>query len=114
MAYFGLAKDADWKTEVKGYASELVKRDMITHAIAELEGMETVTTEEYEAQVEYWLDYYASQYGSMTRDDIIQNVGDAFLKESALQEKMITWLLEQVTFTYEDGTPIVTTTDTGA
>ena len=111
VAYFGLAKDADWETEVKGFATELVKRDMITHAIAEQEGMESVTSEEYEAQVQYWIDYYGSQYGTMSREDIIENVGEIFLKESALQEKMGDWLLEQVTFTYEDGTAIVTTTD---
>ena len=114
VVYFGLEEGADWKAEVRGIAEELVQRDMITHAIAEREGLESVTDEEYEAQVKYWIDYYSSQYGTMTKEDIVKNVGDTFLKESALQEKMGSWLMGQVTFTYEDGTALVTATENDA
>jgi hypothetical protein len=38
-------------------------------------------------------------------------MGETFLRESALQGKMGDWLMEQVKFTYEDGTPLVTTTE---
>ena len=113
-AYLGLGEDADWREEVTGYAEELVRRDMITHAIAEWEGMESVSSEEYEEQIQYWIDYYASGYNAMTRDEVIQNMGETFLREAALQEKMGKWLLEQVNFTYADGTPLVTATDNKA
>ena len=106
--YLGLDKGADWKAEVTEMAELMVKRDMITHAIAELEGIETVTEEEYKAQVKYWVDYY---YGYMTEAEIIQNMGETFLKESAFAEKMDKWLMDQVTFTYADGTPVVSITE---
>ena len=109
--YLGLDKGADWKAEVTEMAELMVKRDMITHAIAELEGIETVTEEEYKAQVKYWVDYY---YGYMTEAEVIQNMGETFLKEAAFAEKMDKWLLEQVTFTYADGTPIVSNTNNEA
>lgn len=109
--YLGLGKDADWKAEVTEMAELMVKRDMITHAIAELEGIETVTEEEYKAQVKYWVDYYK---GYMTEAEIIQNMGEVFLKEAAFSEKMDKWLMEQVTFTYADGTPLVSNTNNEA
>ena len=109
--YLGLDKDADWKAEVTEMAELMVKRDMITHAIAELEGIETVTEEEYKAQVKYWVDYYQ---GYMTEAEVIQNMGEVFLKEAAFSEKMDKWLMEQVTFTYADGTPLVSNTNNEA
>ena len=109
--YLGLGKDADWKATLTERAELMVKRDMITHAIAEVEGMETVTEEEYKAQVKYWVDYYQ---GYMTEAEIIQNMGETFLKESAFAEKMDKWLMDQVTFTYADGTPVVSNTNNEA
>ena len=110
--YFGFADGADWKAELTKMSTLMVERDMITHAIAELEGLETVTEEEFKAQVQYWMDYYLSYYyTSVTEAEIIQNLGETFLMESAFSEKLDTWLMEQVTFTYEDGTPVVTPTE---
>lgn len=106
--YLRLGKDADWKAEVTKMAELMVKRDMITHAIGELEGLETVSEEEYKAQVNYWVEYY---YGYMTEAEIIQNMGEVFLKEAAFTEKLDKWLMEQVTFTYADGTPVVSITE---
>ncbi len=106
--YLGLDKNADWKAEITKMAELMVKRDMITHAIGELEGLETVTDEEFKAQVGYWVEYY---YGYMTEAEIIQNMGEVFLKEAAFSEKLDKWLMEQVTFTYADGTPVVSITE---
>ena len=63
VVYFGLEKGASWEAELTKMAELMVQRDMITHAIGELEGLETVTEEEFKAQVKYWVDYY---YGYMT------------------------------------------------
>ena len=109
--YLGLGKGADWKATLTERAELMVKRDMVRHAIGELEGLETVTEEEYKAQVKHWVDYY---YGYMTEAEIIQNMGVIFLKESAFTEKLDKWLMEQVTFTYADGTPVVSNTDNEA
>lgn len=109
--YFGLAADADWEAEVTKMAELMVQRDMITHAIGEIEGLETVSEEEFNAQVNYWVEYY---YGYMTEAEIIQNMGEVFLKEAAFAEKLDKWLMEQVTFTYADGTPLVSNTNNEA
>ena len=77
----------------------MVKKDMITHAIGEAEGIESVTDEEYQAQVDYWVEQYS---GYMSADEIIQNMGELYLRESAFAVKMGDWLLERVTFTYEE------------
>ncbi len=99
----GLDKDANWEDEIREMSEKMVKKDMITHAIAELEGIESVTEEEYNAQITYWVNYY---YGSMTEADVVQSMGEVFLTESAFSEKMQTWLLSKVTFIYKDGTPV--------
>ena len=57
------------------------------------------------------MDYY---YGYMTEAEIIRNMGEVFLKETAFSEKLDKWLMKQVTFTYEDGTPLVSNTENGA
>ena len=111
LVYFGLDDEAEWEAELTRMAELMVKKDMIAHAIGEREGLETVTEEEYKAQIKYWVDYY---YGYMTEAEIIRNMGEVFLKESAFTEKLDKWLMEQVTFTYEDGTPLVSNTENGA
>ena len=109
--YLGLGKGVDWKARVTEMSELMVCRDMITHAIAELEGMETVTKEEFDAQVKYWVDYY---YGYMTAEEIIANMGEVFLTEAAFAEKLDKWIMDQVTFTYADGTPLVSNTENEA
>ena len=98
-SYMGVGEDGDWKAELNKLCGDMVKKDMITHAIAELEGFETVTDEEFKAEIQYWVDYYQ---GYMTKDEILSNMGEAVIREGALSEKVQKWLLERVTFTYTD------------
>ncbi len=109
--YFGLGKDADWKAEVQTMAEKMVKKDMISHAIGEAEGLESVTDEEYKEQITYWITQYQ---GYMSETEIVQSMGETFLRESAFAEKMKDWLLSQSTFLYEDGTPVDGTVSGGA
>ena len=97
--YMGLAKDADWKAEMKRRAEDIVKRDMLGHAIAEIEGIETVSDEEYKAEIQYWMDQY-SDYG-MTAEDVEASMGVSGLKEMAFSAKIEKWLLGRATFTFE-------------
>ena len=96
-AYMGVGADGDWEAELNKLCTDMVKKDMITHAIAEIEGMETVSQEEFDAEVQYWVDYY---YGYMTKDEILANMGEDTLRSGALAVKMEEWLLSRVTFTY--------------
>jgi hypothetical protein len=98
-SYMGVEADADWKAELNKLCEDMVKKDMITHAIAELEGFEAITDEEFNAEIQYWVDYYQ---GYMTKDEILANMGEAVIREGALSEKVQKWLLERVTFTYTD------------
>lgn len=65
--YMGLKSAETWKEELKQLSVRLVKKDMITHAIAEKENMETVTDEEYKKVVEYWVQQY-SRADDLRRD----------------------------------------------
>ena len=97
-AYVGVEKDGDWKAELLAVSRNMVSKDMIGYAIAEMEGMETVTDEEFKAELEYWMDYYQ---GYMTEEEIVAQIGENTIRASALGEKIQKWLLEQVTFTFE-------------
>lgn len=96
--YTGVEADGDWKVELMKLSTDMVKKDMIGHAIAEMEGMETVTDEEYQAEIQYWVDYYQ---GYVTREEVVANMGEAALREAAFSQKIQNWLLEQATFTFE-------------
>ena len=96
-SYMGVEADGDWKEELDKLCEDMVKKDMITHAIAEQEGLETLTEEEYKAELQYWVDYYQ---GYMTEDEIIANMGEAVICEGALSAKVQNWLLDRATFTY--------------
>ena len=108
VVYMGLDKGADWKAELQKAAESMVKKHMIAHAVAELEGIEVVTDAEFAAQVQIYVDYYQ---GYMTKDEILANMGEAMFMEAAFTEKMDAWLMGQVTFTFEDGTPLVSVTE---
>ena len=97
--YMGMDKNADWQAELRKMSELMVRKDMITHAIGEAEGIESVTDEEYQAQVDYWVEQYS---GYMSADEIIQNMGELYLRESAFAVKMGDWLMERATFTYEE------------
>lgn len=108
VVYFGLDECADWKAELTKKAEALVKKHMIAHAIAEREGMETVTDDEVEAELQVWVDYYS---GYMTEEDILEYMGEEYFVESAFTTKMDTWLLAQFTFVFADGSPVVSVTE---
>ncbi len=98
VSFYGFDEGVDWKAEFQKKAERMVSRDMILHAIAEREGMETVTDEEYTAELDYWVDVYS---GYMSKEDIEKNIGKDVLMESAFATKMQKWLLERATFSFE-------------
>ena len=97
IVFMGYDEDADWETEIAKQAELMVKKDMLVHAIAEWENMETVTDEELEDEIEYWIEYYG---GYVTKEDILENIGEAYLRESAFAVKMYDYLIANCTFEY--------------
>ncbi len=95
--YMGLDAGTDWTESLKKMATQMVQKDMITHAIGEIEGIESVTDEEVQTEIDYWVDYYQ---GYMTEEEIIQSMGMLYLRESAYAVKMSDWLMNRATFTY--------------
>ena len=100
--YMGFEEGSDWEEEINKMAERMVKKDMIVHAIAEWENMETVTEEELEEEIQYWIDYYASGYYQVTKEDILENIGEAYLRESAFAVKMYDYLMGNCTFEYAE------------
>ena len=97
-SYMGVEADGDWKAELNRLCEDMVKKDMIAHAIAELEGFETVTEEEFKAELKYWVDSYQ---GYMTEEEILARMGEEVIREGAFSEKVQKWLLERASFTIE-------------
>ena len=97
-SYVGVEEGGDWKAELQSISRDMVSKDMISYAIAELEGMETVTEEEFKAELAYWVEYYQ---GYMTESEILASMGEGTIRAAALGEKIQKWLLEQATFTFE-------------
>ncbi len=100
--YMGFDEGSNWEEEVNKLAELMVKKDMLVHAIAEWENMETVTEEELEKEIQYWIDYYASGYYQVTKEDILENIGEAYLRESAFAVKMYDYLIANCTFEYAE------------
>ena len=101
VAYLGLADDADWKTVTTDNAKIDVSQNLIFHYIAQVENV-TVTEADYEASVQYYIDYYASQSQTLTKADVETYFGARMIKEQALFDNVNDLLAEYCTVVYED------------
>ncbi len=97
--YMGLEKGADWKAELTKSCQETVKQSILIHAIAEAEGMEQISDEEFKAELDYLVEYY-KQY-NYTAEYIREQMGDDAIKESALFGKIEKLIMERITIKYE-------------
>ena len=95
----GGKKGDDWKKILTESCQETVKSSVLVHAIAEVEGMEQITDEEFKAELDYLVDYYSS-YG-YTAEYIREQMGDEAIKESALFGKVQELIMERITIKYE-------------
>ncbi len=95
--YMGLEKGADWKVELTKQCRSMVQQSILIHAIAENEGLEEITDEEFAAELDYLVEYYEGKY---TAEYIRENVGDAAIKDNALFAKVQDFILERTNITY--------------
>ena len=96
--YMGLEKGADWKAELTKTCQSLVEDNILMHAIAEAEGIEEITDEEFKAELDYLVEYYGGQY---TAEYIRENMGDDAIKDNALYTKIMEFILDRTTIKYE-------------
>ena len=74
-----------------------MESSILVHAIAENEGIEEISDEEFKAELEYLVEYYEGQY---TAEYIRENMGDDAIKDSALYAKVQEFIMERTTITY--------------
>ncbi len=96
--YMGLEKGADWKAELTETCELMVKDSILLHAIAEAEGIEEITDEEFKAELDYLVEYYGGQYSA---EYIRENMGDDAIKDNALYTKVMDFILDRTTIKYE-------------
>jgi hypothetical protein len=97
--YMGLEKGADWKAELTKSCQKTVQQSILVHAIAEVEGIEQISDEEFKAELDYLVEYY-KQY-NYTAEYIREQMGDDAIKESALFGKIEKLIMERITIKYE-------------
>jgi trigger factor len=100
-AYLGLADGTDWKAVTTDNAKIDVSQNLIFHYIAQKEGL-TVTEADYNASVQYYIDYYASQGTTLTAADVETYFGSNMVRSQALFDKVNNLLVENCTVTYEE------------
>ena len=97
----GLAADADWEAELMSAVTRNVQYDLLRYAIAEQEGMKSISREELDEEINYWIEYYQTNYYvTVTAEDIVENMGEAYLCRSAMTIKMNEYLMKRVTVSY--------------
>ena len=101
IAYLGLDEGADWKAETRESCKIDVAQNLAFHYIAQKENI-TITDSDYQASVQYYVDYYTSQGATYTAEEIEQGLGSDYLKQHALFEKVNTLLSVNCTVTYGD------------
>lgn len=101
IRYLGLEKGADWKAETEKNCKRDVLQNLLSHAIAQQEGIK-VTDEDYQAAVDYYMDYYKNYGQTVTEEELINTVGERLINEYALFEKVNKFLVDNCTVSYED------------
>ena len=63
--------------------------------------MKSVSEEDFNKEIQYWIDYYKSYYGvTVTREEVLENLGEATLRFAALSAKIDELLLDRVSVVY--------------
>ena len=101
IQYLGLDKDADWKAETLANSQLDVLQNLVSHAIAQQEGIE-VTAEDRQDAIDYYMEYYKNYGQKVTEEELIEAVGERLLNEYALFEKVNKFLVDNCTISYED------------
>jgi FKBP-type peptidyl-prolyl cis-trans isomerase (trigger factor) len=87
--------------ETRKNAETDVTQNMIFHYIAQAEDM-IITDTDYQAALQYYIDYYKSQTGTeYSAEEIEAGIGSRMIKEHALFTKVTEFLINNCTVTYK-------------
>ena len=95
-AYFG----SNWKTQFEDQSKADVVKNLIYHYIAQKENI-TVSDEEYNEAIQYFIDYNTAQGQTMTAADVEYYYGVNGVKEYVIAEKVNDLIVKNCTVSYE-------------
>lgn len=101
IAYLGLADGVDWKAVTTDNAKIDVTQNLIFNYIAQKENI-NITDDDYNASVQYYINYYASQGQTLTAADVETYFGSRMIRSQALFDKVNAFLVDNCTVSYED------------
>ena len=95
-AYFG----ENWEAYFEEQCKTDVKQNLIFNYIAQKENM-VITDADYQAAIQYYIDYYAEQGYTVTASQIESVIGERMIKEQALWDKVNEFIVANCEITYE-------------
>lgn len=95
-AYFG----SSWKADFEEQCKTDVKQNLIFHYIAQKKNM-VITDTDYQAAIQYYVDYYTAQGQTVTAAQIESEMGSRIIKEQALWDKVNEFLIANCEISYE-------------
>ncbi|MBQ4090902.1 MAG: FKBP-type peptidyl-prolyl cis-trans isomerase [Clostridia bacterium] len=96
----GLKAGDNWKAELTEFAENTVKSKMVYYYIAQQNGI-TVSGEEFDKAIDELVEYYKENGYTYTKEQIIEGIGEAAIRETALFEKVDKMLLEGCTVSFK-------------
>jgi trigger factor len=96
--YLGLDENGDWQAAIKDQAYLAVKQTLIYHAIAQQCGISSGDAE-FEATVAEYIEQYKQSGKTYTREEIIEQLGEAAIREGNLYEAVVAYIKERATIT---------------
>ncbi len=99
--FFGIPDGKNWKEYVTDLAKSTVHEKLVFYAVAQIEGI-TVSVEDYNESVQYFINYYKEQSNKIySSDEIKSMLGDSYIRERALYTKVSQLLIENCTVEFE-------------
>lgn len=92
-AILGLDDGEDWHDILTDMAKNDTLNDVIFNSIAQKEVL-TVTDEDYQNRVRYYIEYYTANGVQITDEELIQYVGENAIRQDALYNKVYDYLAD--------------------
>lgn len=98
--YLGLGDGADWQAYLEEEYTEIIKKHLVCNAIAQQQKI-SITDDDYENEINYYIQQGLYEEKTYTRDDIIEIVGEDTIRKNAMYSKICSMLYDNATIKYE-------------